>query len=294
MPANTPCSPLACTGDISGWFFYNDETDEVDSSLGAFVEGPATPPEGVGSAQISVTGSQRRNIATYQFAGTPLSDITELKFSTYNPSAGNGGAADRTGYLNFNVSFDGLDTWQRRLSYHPAQNGTIVQDVWQEWDAIDGGNALWGWSGFVANGNQWPDGETATLRTWSDLLISFPNIQIRDTDSWFGVRVGEPYADGYTENIDKIVFGTSGGTTIFDFEPYVSPPTDPDGCHDGGWQESENPEFDSERECVIYVVLNGEYDSYAEMIRTLRSELRELSDFDDDGGRSPRRRGGWG
>jgi hypothetical protein len=30
--------------------------------------------------------------------------------------------------------------------------------------------------------------------------------------------VGEPYADGYTENIDAIKFGTAGVTT-YDFEP---------------------------------------------------------------------------
>lgn len=71
--------------------------------------------------------------------------------------------------------------------------------------------------------------------------------------------------------------------------------TDPDECRDEGWQESTNPEFDSERECIIYVVVNGEYDNFGEMISTLRRELRESrdrGDDDDDGGRSQRRRGG--
>jgi hypothetical protein len=33
-----------------------------------------------------------------------------------------------------------------------------------------------------------------------------------------GVRVGEPYADGYTENLDAFKFGTSAGITTFDFD----------------------------------------------------------------------------
>jgi hypothetical protein len=207
----------------SSWFFYNDENDTINNTLGSFVAGPGTPPLGGGSAQISVSGTQRRNLATYMFRDVSLSDITEMSFVTYNPSAGNGGGATRSAFLNFNVSFDGTDTWQRRLTFVPTQNDTVLQDTWQEWDAIDGGNALWGWSGFVANGSQWPDGATSTLRTWDDLLNSFPNISTRASDSWLGLRVGEPYNSGYTENIDSFTFGTTDGwnatTTTYDFEP---------------------------------------------------------------------------
>jgi hypothetical protein len=218
-PEDMATSLAEVFADPTSWFFYNDENDTIDDSLGSFVSGPETPPEGSGSVEISVTGAQRRNLATYQFAGTALADITQLKFSTYNPSAGNGGSPNRSGYLNFNVSFDGNDTWQRRLFYVPSQNGTVLQDTWQQWDAIAGGTALWGWSGFEAAGNQWPDGNTSPLRTWADLLASFPDIQIRDTDSWLGIRVGEPYADGYTENIDAFVFGTGAVVRTWDFEP---------------------------------------------------------------------------
>ncbi|MBS1793305.1 MAG: hypothetical protein JSS81_05595 [Acidobacteria bacterium] len=203
-----------------GWVFYNDETDKIDPTLGKFVTGPGTAPLGTGGVQISVSGTQRRNLATYQFSGTPLANITTLKFSTYNPSAGNGGSADRSGYLNFNVDFNGSDTWQRRLIYVPSQNGTVVQNTWQEWDAINGGAALWSYSGPA-----WPIGvggggePGTTLKTWSQVLSQYPGVRIRVTDSFLGIRVGEPYADGYTENIDAFKFGTGAGTTFFDFEP---------------------------------------------------------------------------
>ena len=144
----TLAAPTACYSLFpKGWLFYNDETDAGDPTLGSFVTGPGTPVAGTGSVQVSVTGTQRRNLATYEFAGTPLTDITTLAFSTYNPSAGNGGSATRSGYLQFNVDFNGSDTWQRRLIFLPSDNGGVTQDAWNEWDAISGGNANWRYSG---------------------------------------------------------------------------------------------------------------------------------------------------
>lgn len=192
------------------WFFYNDETDVIDITLGSFVEGPGTPEFGNGSAEISVSGSQRRNLATYQFSGTALKEISVLAFSTYNPSEGNGGAVNRSGYLNFNVDFDGSDSWQKRLIYSPPGN-LIQQDTWQEWDCILAGEALWHYSG-----TNWPiTGEKGSMgKTWNQILQDYPSARVRVTDSWFGIRVGSPYSSGYTENIDFIKFNDK----IFDFE----------------------------------------------------------------------------
>lgn len=235
--------------NMHGWLFYNDENDTIDNTLGSFVIGPSTTPNGVGSAQISVTGTQRRNLATYQFSGTPLADITTFAFSTYNPSAGNGGAANRSGYLHFNVDFNGSDTWQRRLVYVPSKNGTVLQDTWQEWDAIDSGNALWSYSGAT-----WPvTGQSGTtLKTWSQILADYPNARIRVTDAFVGIRVGEPYSTGYTENIDAFKFGTASGTTVFDFEPIVAPQAK-EQCKDGGWMMFNTPFFKNQGECVSYL-----------------------------------------
>ena len=227
---------LDSVGDVVAspekWFFYNDEVNTIDNALGTFVPGPASPPNGVGSVQITVSGTQRRNIATYRFSGTPLEDITELRFVTYNPSAGNGGSSDRSAYLNFNVDFDGSDTWQRRLVFVPRTNGSVVQNSWQELDAIDEGGALWTYSGANWPGSAQPG---TTAKTWAQILVDHPGIRIRVTDSWLGIRVGEPYADGYTENIDSFTFGTAAGTTVFDFDPYHVA-AGKDQCKASGWK----------------------------------------------------------
>jgi hypothetical protein len=215
-PGNMANSPADVSADPTKWFFYNDENDTIDPSLGTMVAGPGTPPAGTGSAQISVSGTQRRNLATYQFSGTPLASLTVLKFSTYNPSAGNGGSANRSGYLQFNVDFDGSDTWQKRLVFVPSQNGAVTQNNWKEWDAINGGAAMWSYSGATWPGTATPG---TTLRTWNDIVTSYPGIRIRVTDSWLVIRVGEPYANGYTENIDAFRFATGGAVKQFDFEP---------------------------------------------------------------------------
>lgn len=238
------------------WFYYNDETDTIDNTLGAYVVGPATAPLGQDSVSLSVSGTERRNLATYRFSGTPLASITKLAFSTYNPSAGNGGSINRSGYLHFNVDFNGSDTWQRRLVYVPSVNGTVLQDTWQEWDTVTP-TSLWSYSGAT-----WPAPGAAlpgtTAKTWATILSEYPGVRIRVTDSFMGVRVGEPYADGYTENIDAFRFGTASGTTSFDFdtveEPVLlPPPTSKDQCKHDGWMSFNNPPFTSKKDCEKYV-----------------------------------------
>lgn len=226
--ADLAANGAAVISNPTKWLFYNDENDTIDSTIGSFVAGPSTAPLGNGSAQISVSGTQRRNLATYQFSGTKLGDLTTLKFSTYNPSAGNGGSITRSGYLHFNVDFNGTDTWQKRLVFVPSQNGSVTQNGWKEWDAIQNGNAMWNYSGAT-----WPATVTgpdaglttsgSTLRSWNAILADYPGIKMRTTDSFFGVRVGEPYADGYTENIDKVIVGTETTTKTFDFDPTPAP-----------------------------------------------------------------------
>ncbi|MDM7923976.1 MAG: right-handed parallel beta-helix repeat-containing protein, partial [Pyrinomonadaceae bacterium] len=229
----TPTTVTVSPASANNWLFYNDETDTPDTTLtalGTFIAGPGTPPYGTGSAQISVTGTQRRNLATYQFAGTVLSTITDFKYSTYNPSAGNGGSASRSAYVNFNVDFNGTDTWQRRILFLPGDNGTVIQNAWQEWDMINGGNARWRYSGATWPAGVGGGGESgSTAKTWNQILSQYPGVRFRVTDAHFGIRVGEPYADGYTENLDSVTFGTAAGTQIFNFEPSPIKVVDDDG-----------------------------------------------------------------
>lgn len=215
---NGVCTVRVSSSSLSNWLGYNDVTDTVNNSILDFVTGPGTPPYGPGSVEIIAPAGSRYNVATYQFAGTRLADLTTLRFTTYNASDSNQGSPNNSGYLHFNVDFYGSDTWQRRLVYVPSANGTVTQDTWQEWNAIDP-DALWLWSNFTGD---WPGGGTQKgdePKTWSEILSDYPDARFRVTDAFFGVRVGEPYPDDYTENINSVTFGTSTGTTRFVFGP---------------------------------------------------------------------------
>lgn len=236
----------------SSWFIYNDETDTIDNTLATFVVGPETPPLGEDSVEISVSGTERVNLATYQFSNTPLADISTLSYNTYNASAGNAGSVNRSGYLQFNVDFDGSDTWQRRMLFLPSDNGVVVQDEWQAWDTINNGDALWRYSGPT-----WPGTVISgtTPRTWNDILASYPGVSVRETDAFMGIRVGEPYADGYTENLDAFTFGTADGETTFDFE-LVRGPMTKEECRNGGYLSFVNADgnpFKNQGQCVSSV-----------------------------------------
>ncbi len=218
---NTSSTPSVVAADgLNKWFMYNDSNDTVDNTLGSFVT-DASSPNGVGSIEFTLGASpmDRKNIATYQFSGITLSSITAMGFTAYSHSGVAG--ANESPFLNFNVDLSGSNTWQKRLVYVPSANmASVPQDKWNTFDAIDGGNALWTWSGYYGNGNKWPDNVTTEYRTWNNILSSFPNARILPSDPWLGVRVGEPGPTNYTADVASFTLGTSAGTTEYDFAPY--------------------------------------------------------------------------
>lgn len=211
---------------------YNDTNDTIDNTLGAFVAGPAVAPAGAGSVQFTLGASplDRKNIATYQFSGTVLTTITEMSYSAYSHSGVAG--PTESPYFNFNVDFTGSSgAWQKRLVYVPSANGAVPQDAWNTFDVIDGGDALWTWSGYASNGNKWPDNNTSQYRTWDEIKTAFPGARVLPVGGWLGVRVGEPGPTSYVGNVDKFVISIQSGTTIhtttYDFEPDTTAPEMP-------------------------------------------------------------------
>lgn len=244
------------------WFMYNDTTDKIDNTLGSFVAGPATPPNGIGSLKFILGADplDRKNIATYQYGGTALSAITKLSFGAYSHNGSVGAGATESPYFNFNADFTGSGTtFQKRLVYVPSANGAVPQDTWNTYDTINGGNAKWNYSG--AN---WPATLVGpdkgavltpgtTTRTWKTILADYPNVRVLPTNPWLGVRVGEPGPTGYTGNVDSFTLGTAVGTTTSDFEPTVTSPTTKDQCKNAGWKTFNSPSFRNQGKCVSFV-----------------------------------------
>jgi hypothetical protein len=264
-------TPATLSFDATHWYFYNDTTDipstTEDPAHYKFVTGPGAPPAGVGSVFFhndAPNTNQRWDINTRRYAGTNLTTLTALKFNTYEPA---GNAPGNAIFENFDVNFGvAVPGYPGRLVYVPRDNGTVLAATWQEWDTTSPG-ALWRWShydrgpdnnlGTVGDNNRWPDGNPAPLRTWSDIVTSFPSATMDNPLApGYGqlvYRAGEPYPAGFTGYLDKVTVGVSGNSTVFDFEPLIGPPTSKDQCKNGGWQQFNNPPFKNQGDCNQYV-----------------------------------------
>src|SRR2546421_5410880 len=66
--------------NLAGWAFQTDGTASAQ-----FVNGPGTPPLGSGSVEfkVGVNGDSDAEIRQTGFAGTKLSNLTELSYSTF-------------------------------------------------------------------------------------------------------------------------------------------------------------------------------------------------------------------
>lgn len=243
-------------GNQQGWAFFDDNGN---GGSGSFVNGPATPPLGVGSAELSVSASnQGYALVESAFAGTKLADLTTLSYWTYQDPSNVSNATAIA--LQFNVDKDVTDTdnsWQGRIVYEPYVNngGTVPLGTWTKWDALNGGNAKW-WltkSSTVFGGNC-PQSNPCTL---SQLLTLYPNIGIHPTLGAVIFKAGSGWSS-FSGNVDDFTIGINGTDTTYDFEaqaPLISP-TNKDECKDNGWQTFNNPVFKNQGDCVSYVQSN--------------------------------------
>src|SRR5580698_6405149 len=84
--AQTVVSPA----NMQGWSFFSLDdtfTEPQVGSIGEMVTGPATPPLGTGSAELSTIvggGGGGVGITTGAFDGTLLSSITSLSYQAYS------------------------------------------------------------------------------------------------------------------------------------------------------------------------------------------------------------------
>jgi hypothetical protein len=180
------------------------------------VTGPATPPLGQGSLQMSVSGtSDHWSVYNYDHMGTPLSAITALSYSTYTDNTTtapalqmeiNPGSPSPAGMVA------GCPTKSySTLNFEPYLNsgGTLASHTWQSWNVLSANGVVWG-TGITACA---PASYTGI--SWATLLSYYPNATIK---YGFGVNVGSSWS-AMTGNADALTIGTSALTTTYNFEP---------------------------------------------------------------------------
>jgi hypothetical protein len=215
--------------------------DTRPPGTGTFEPGPATPPLGSGSFELrTITNPDKVQLFTDLYAGTKLSAIDGIGYSTYRDGSSTGFEAG-VAALNMRVDLDGNGTADAYMVFEPYQdqgNAAVQTGVWQNWDAYRGGAATW-WLNTGAGGC----GQN-TPCTWSEITNLFPNATIREGAACgpgaapktpcpgsLGLNQGS-FNSGIVSNADAIYVSVSGNRTTFNLE--LAPPDgDGDGTPDG-------------------------------------------------------------
>lgn len=200
--------------NLQGWMGIDDNGN--GGSLN-FVNGPATPPLGTGSAQLAVSAANQGYLLfkPLAYAGTKLSDITELTYSTYTVSSSN--ILAPSVQLNVTPDVNGATAWHGRLVYEPYMNTATVPDgQWHTWNADDG---KWWLSKPVDFGGHCAQ---ASPCTFEELITLYPNIGI-NTGLYGGV--GFKAGSGWTNfagSVDNFHLATATTNDRYDFEQNVA------------------------------------------------------------------------
>jgi len=196
---------------MGGWTIINEDLNTANPApQGTFVNGPKTPPLGVGSfRQVAQTGD-KQGLGTNAHNGLALSSISALSYSTYTTA---GGPSSLTGVLKFDVDKTGDGTVDTILVFEPYEQHGFNSSLpatrtgeWQTWETMQGG---W-WS-------KNDGGVTGPRKTLAQWAADFgPNAKIASAGQALRIEAGStgsswPNFDG---NIDNVIVN---GTT-YDFE----------------------------------------------------------------------------
>jgi hypothetical protein len=220
-----------------------------------FEQGPATPPLGSGSLEISTpTGADKLTVFNFDHNGTALADIDAMGYSTYRSA----GDLQQVAALNLQVDVNGAAPGGfTTLVFEPVYNtgqGAVVSGQWQSWDAYAGGQAVWWSSSPIPSA---PNRDTFV--SWNTIVAANPDAVIA---GGVGINQGSGNPTLVT-NVDAFSFGAGGDTVTYDFElvkdedgdgiPDTAPPTNKDQCKKDGWKAFNNPTFKNQGDCVSYV-----------------------------------------
>lgn len=197
------------------WLTQADSTASVD-----FVDGPGTPPLGVGSVRMQTgsDGDSNGRLRSTSLAGTPLSNLSALSYQTY-VSANDSCQAP---FLILDVDTTGDGAGDDLLFFEPCyQTGTygganvpnqgdVTLNTWQTWDALVGG---W-WSLNAATFGP-------PLTTLSAYMLANPTAVIANSPNGstrFQIGNGGALWANFVGHVDAVTFGVNGTSTTYDFD----------------------------------------------------------------------------
>ena len=207
--------------NLQGWQLTTTAgTGNVPPPAVYLAEGFETPPAGTGSLHITPgqDGGDAAQARQPAYGGTLLSNLTALSYSTFVEVDGSGGQAP---YLILNIDRTGDGVADDLLFFEPAyqtgayagdpvpNQGALVTDTWQTWDALAGG-----W--WIGTGGP-------PLVTLANYIAANPTATIVNSGTGLGgVRIVTGFGAGAWDNFlgaaDNFTIGVSGVNTTYDFE----------------------------------------------------------------------------
>ena len=213
----------------------------------------STAPAGLGALQLTTDATTAAKAQFMHDASTPLSQVSELSYSTKQNSALSFAGGDATYQLL--VCLGGIApscTGFTTLVFEPYwQNGgspdaaPVAPGTWQSWDVAAG--LFWSSRTYSSGGCSVTAGAGGPpFYTLSDLRTACPDAVVVG----FGVSIGT-YNASYDIESDLVNFNG----TAYDFEPYQVA-TSKDQCKKDGWQSlarSDGSGFKNQGDCIQYV-----------------------------------------
>ncbi len=232
-------------GHLDGWALF-----PTFGSTVAFERGPGSPPLGRGSAEFRVDGDGHRvQLRNSLYSGTPLADLTELEYWSYQESD----QGEQAAYLALHLDLDGnLSTREDLIFFEPVYQqfaygcgnaNPVALNVWQKWDALGG---CW-WSADTTDAA----GPGANVKTLAQYLADKPGARIMNPPGGGGVVLGAGRLEGndlagwenFVGNVDALSIA-NGSARTYNFELLTM-----DDCKSGGWRDYG---FENQGQCVRY------------------------------------------
>lgn len=222
MP-NSGSTVVVTPDDVGVSWFTNDTRYD---GYATFVEGPGTPPLGVGSLEMGTTASQdKAQLFNYDHIGTYLADIDTLTYATYRHSSSTNPPGQYPA-INIEVDYVGDGSSYTTLVWEPLYaygQSNLAVDTWQTWDTMAPSQ-----TGF--EGGWWSTKDIPGVCSfncfvsWDTIVQDNPNAKVKNG---FGVNVGSGWNDVFTGAVDALTLSVSGDAVTYDFEPVA--PSDPVG-----------------------------------------------------------------
>lgn len=210
------------------------------------ITGFADGQGGNGSLNLTTTSSTTAKAQYMHSANVPLSDVTELSFSTYQASASfaGGDASYQLPVCLDGITPAGACVGFTTLVYEPYQHAPgVIPMTWQSWNV--GAEPFWSSRTYSSGACTVAGTQGPPVYTLAFLNTVCPNA----VAVGFGVNIGSNNPD-YNVYADYVNFN---GTT-YNFELFEVA-TSKDQCKKGGWMtvtRADGSSFKNQGDCVSY------------------------------------------